>query len=309
MFNLIECTGHPRDLGLAQGLALRTAIAKHVDTTHLPSRRRRRPSLAAFTSGSIRGGGAGREVIRHFTHLAERVDGLARGAGIPFDSLMKLQLKPLTGAPDAIALSAIALDEIPGATVVRSLSGRDWVIRRSLPEVGFASLEVAHPWHVGAIAGLNEEGLAACIVPGSESFQNDGLPPSQLLVQECLQRFTDVAAGLGWCTHRPVGGGGTILLADASGDRASIRFESQGRTIVERSEEALCAGGPPQALEAIREGRQLDLKAIARRVEDEHGLSILRLSCSRLVLEAQGISGDEARFSLPVNGREQAADS
>jgi hypothetical protein len=83
--------------------------------------------------------------------------------------------------------------------------------------------------------------------------------------------------------------------------------------MVERGKEALCAGGPPPALEVIREGlregRQLDFKAIARQIEDAHGLSILRLSCSRLVLEAEGISGDETRFSLPVKDREQAADS
>ena len=313
MFSLIECRGHPRDMGFAQGLALRTAIARQVAARDLPGQRRRGPTLTAFSAGEVRGAGAGREMIRHFTHLAERVDGLARGARIPVDSIFRLQVEVSALDPEALALSAIGLDSIPGASLVRSLPGRDWVIRRSRPEVGFASIEVAHPWHVGASAGLNELGLAASIVPGPPSSGDDGLAPVLLLVQECLQRFGNVDAGLGWCMNRPVGGEGTILLADASGDRATIRFEVGGGTLAQRGDSIHCAGGSASLLESIKAqvqgGRELDLKAIEQTDVDGRGLSIVRLGCRRRILEIQGIAGHESRFFLPLESSGPVGDA
>ena len=90
MWNVIECSGHPRDLGFEQGLALRSVIREQVARAGLSLRRRRWPGLSAFASGGVRGSGAAREMIRHFTHLAERADGLARGADVPLDSLLRL---------------------------------------------------------------------------------------------------------------------------------------------------------------------------------------------------------------------------
>ena len=79
MLTTIECAGHPRDMGLAQGIATRTANRAEAERLGLPLRRSRMPSLRAHSVGAVRGAGAGREMFRHFAHQAERLEGLARG--------------------------------------------------------------------------------------------------------------------------------------------------------------------------------------------------------------------------------------
>ena len=74
MWNVIECKGHPRDLGLEQGLALGSVIRQQAGQAGLSAQRSRWPSLSAFASGTVRGSGRSREMIRHFTHLSERAD-------------------------------------------------------------------------------------------------------------------------------------------------------------------------------------------------------------------------------------------
>lgn len=80
MRTVIECAGHPRDMGLAQGGALASSIRRACDEAGLPWRRSRMPSLRALNVGPLRGSGAGRELFRHFPHQAERLEGLARAA-------------------------------------------------------------------------------------------------------------------------------------------------------------------------------------------------------------------------------------
>ncbi|MFP6638793.1 MAG: hypothetical protein VCC04_01010, partial [Myxococcota bacterium] len=220
MLQVIECAGHPRDLGFGQGRALRPLVRERIADEGLSLRRSRWPSLHPFVKGPVRGRGGSREVVRHFTHLAERVDGLARGADVPVDSLFRLQGRMGQVEGSAIALSAASLDGDSGEMLARGLPGANWVVRRSRPEVGFASLELTHAWWVTAVAGINEASLAACLVPHAGPIDDraaeDSLPSAHLLVQECLQRFEDVDAGIDWCAHRPASGDASLWLADGS---------------------------------------------------------------------------------------------
>ena len=75
MLTTLHCAGHPRDMGLAQGTAARHAIRAEAARLGLPLRRSRKPDLRALAVGPIRGIGSGRELFRHFAHLAERVEG------------------------------------------------------------------------------------------------------------------------------------------------------------------------------------------------------------------------------------------
>ena len=77
MWTTIECAGHPRDMGLAQGAAARSAIRDEISRAGLALERSRMPTLRALGVGSVRGQGAGREFVRHFAHQAERLEGLA----------------------------------------------------------------------------------------------------------------------------------------------------------------------------------------------------------------------------------------
>lgn len=210
----IECAGHPRDMGLAQGRTLREAIRAAVAEAGLPRRRSRWPSLRALVSGPLRGRGAGRELFRHFAHQAERLEGLAQGAGVPLDSLLELQLR------------------------LRSTDGGPgFFVRTSRPVVGFRSLELTWPWLVPAVAGVNEAGLAilahtpVAVHGGDPAIHREGGAPPVLLVQDCLARFEDLAGALDWCRKRPVEGEQTLVVADASGAMAEVVVSGRMRRI------------------------------------------------------------------------------
>ena len=102
-------------------------------------------------------------------------------------------------------------------------SGADesYVVRRSVPEVGFASVELTRPWFVSAFAGVNEHGLAVALQAPRQAGAPTDLT-STLLVQDCLQPFTPVAACVDWCSKRPSQGASRLGVADVSGDRAQI---------------------------------------------------------------------------------------
>ena len=333
MWQVIECSGHPRDLGYQQGLALRAPIRQCAEQAGLSTRRSRWPSLAAFTSGSMRGSGSAREMIRHFTHLAERADGLARGAEIPLDSLLRLQELAAPGKSDGWALCAADLGDSAGVSLSLSLAESSGLVRRSLPEVGFASLEVTSPWQVSAWGGVNEAGLAACIVPDAAQ----GMPPLdepdppapaaapiQLFVQECLQRFEDVEAGIGWCMDRPAAGKGTIVLGDAAGHRGAIRFAGGSRSPEQGQGGPLVAGNSEAILDALRawalaEARKEDgppsappsvslSASLSASLGGAHPPASLHLACGQRQFEIRQGAAEQRVLALRADGAPAAPD-
>jgi hypothetical protein len=317
MLHGIECAGHPRDMGSLQGQACRQAVVDCVSRSGLTHRRGRLPSLASFTSGRVRGGGGAREIIRHYTHLSERIDGLARGAGVSTDSLLALHMRTISALPGtellwqpALALAATGLDAQPGLTLVRGLAAaRDgeagWILRRSQPEVGFASLEVTLPWLVTAVAGVNESGLAAAWLPGPCPDASPAkAAPFILMVQECLQRFGDVNAAADWCLSRPAQGPGSILIAGAKGE--FVRVEASGGTRRAQSVDVLpWAQGETERLaeslvETARHEERLDIKALAAGGGAEPPQAFVRLACVGGALQLRRLSPplEEARLEL-----------
>jgi len=164
---VIECRGDPRAMGFAQGRSCRPAVRARVVHAGAATRKRVLRALLPLTTGRVLGRGMGREVIRHYPHLSERIQGLARGADLPFEALMELFVRAVSGAAADRALSAEAAvavgstGERGGLVVARALSGSGvpgsaWILRHSRPEVGFASHEVTLPWLASAVAGVNE---------------------------------------------------------------------------------------------------------------------------------------------------------
>lgn len=254
MWTTIECAGHPRDMGLAQGTALTSAIRAELARAGLPLRRSRWPDLRGLTSGPLRGAGAGRELFRHFAHQAERLEELARRADVPVDSVLELHLRLRAGGVAGGLLARRASlrthDAVSGGgerarpegsdravvlerTLPAALPGEaGWIVRESRPAVGFGSVEITLPWLVSSIAGVNEAGLA--VVAGPMLWGKAGLggqAPSILLVQECLQRFPDLPGALDWCRKRPVEGEQAFVLADASGAVATVTATGRERRI------------------------------------------------------------------------------
>jgi hypothetical protein len=258
MWTMIECAGHPRDMGLTQGAAARSAIRAEVGRAGLPLKRSRIPTLKALAAGPLRGQGAGREFFRHFAHQSERLEGLACAAGVPTDSVLDLHLRVRAGGLEGGLLSRRASlrartvggsGEDKRALLERSLpSASDgemgWIVRESRPEVGFRSVEIGLPWLVSAVAGVNVGGLAVVAGPllwGAPG--HDGWPPSLLLVQECLQRFKDVQGALDWCRKRPVEGEQSFVLADSSGALATVVASGRERRVQSGEGELYLEGG------------------------------------------------------------------
>ncbi len=288
--NVIEVSGHPRDMGLAQGRALRTAVGEVVAAEGLPGKRSRWPALSAFSSGRVLGRGAGRELIRHYTHLSERIDGLAREALVPVASVMQLHVGRSVGrrndtqvAGGAVALAGRDLGDPAALTMARTIPAPptdlgDWLVRRSRPAVGFVSIEVTLPWLASAVVGVNEAGLCASYVADGEVEGVYAAPTFLLMVQECLQRFEDVEAACDWCDSRPASGRGTLLVCDASGDLAAVTISGRQVSARRADESGLLLAGPdaPEA-STIGEDRRRPAEALLG-VEAPAVVSILPVS-------------------------------
>jgi len=307
MWTSIECAGHPRDMGLAQGGACAVSIRSACDMAGLPLRRSRLPSLRGLTSGSIRGAGSGREFQRHFAHQAERLEGLARAANLPTDSVLALHLRLRAGGQEGGLLSRRASLRAHGGerstpekrTILERTLPKatpdetGWMLRESRPEVGFRSVEIGLPWLVPGVAGLNEAGLA--VMAGPILWGNPGhggFPTSALLVQECLQRFEDLGGAIDWCSKRPVEGEQSIVLADASGAVATVISTGRDRRIQEGEGELYLEGGEPP--EKVAEQAGCD-GMIAADGDGDAGRVILDPHSRTLRLEA-----DEATIEVCV---------
>lgn len=328
MDSFIECVGDPRAMGHGQGLAHRTAIQASIATLGASTRRSRLPSLFALTSGSDLGGGAGREVIRHYTHLAERMAGIARNADVPFSSLMQLFCASTCGAAperelvaNAVAIGAREVEDIvAGPLVLRSLAGSSfdvshWILRKSLPEVGFASAEITLPWLATAVAGINQAGIAIAMAPRSESYGggvNAGAvnprhaPHAVLLVQECLQRFEDLAGCLDWCRKRPRSGNVSLVIADAVGRVAKVEIEGLECRIVEPDSGFVSDGASPEIDRRLhahyRERQRIDLEVLPSIGESVGDLAVwlepARRNLSIRSVRESGSAGKTIEISL-----------
>jgi hypothetical protein len=267
MADAIVCVGCPRDQGLDQARACRGPIRDRVARSGIAVRRRRRATLRPFAAGPVLGSGPGRDLIRHYTHLSERLEGIALGADLPLDALVEVGLR----CADLLDReAAVVACEEAGGRVARALPesvspGSRWILRRSRPEVGFASLEVTLPWLSSALVGVNQEGLAAALATGPEGA---GFMPG-LLVQECLQRFSDVESSLDWCLKRPKAGPGTVVLADGGGDIAAVRVTGGERQLLRPNEGLLVQGGSAELEAELRkvhhQGGCVDPQLLAKR--------------------------------------------
>lgn len=183
---VIRCAGAPRDLGLDQGAVLRSRV-RRAARGHWA---RRVFEWARGQHKSLR-----RDLLRHFPHQAERMMGLARGAGVGSARLAALLAQTPPGA-NAVAreggreasgsaaaqagyhrgaggsADAERAEAERGARLDCSLPlhcGRgldDLVLRHSAPDNDRASVEIALAWQAPALVGVNADGLAVCALPG-----------------------------------------------------------------------------------------------------------------------------------------------
>ena len=108
-------------------------------------------------------------------------------------------------------------------------------VRRSRPREGLRSLALTYPTLVGAVAGVNEAGLALSYNQAYATDLSRSTPATfvTMVLQECLDRCRTVAEALEHVLATPVTNGAMVTLVDASGDRAVVEV-SAGLRLVRR---------------------------------------------------------------------------
>lgn len=102
-------------------------------------------------------------------------------------------------------------------------------VRESVPDEGFPSLCVTYPPMLGTICGVNAAGLGASLNHAwvRKLWSGEALPIT-LLVQDVLDRCTDVAEALEEISKVKVPNGSMMTLVDARGTRAAVELTPAG---------------------------------------------------------------------------------
>jgi hypothetical protein len=228
---LVRCAGAPRDLGLDQGRACRDEIRADarahgwIAAAGLADRLRalRRddsPARAALA----------RDVTRHFPHLAERIAGLAAGAGVANGALVDALLRELDGHAGGARCEGGAAGAALELRIASPWPLTGFAVRACTPDGGYPNLSFARPSHVGGLAGVNDRGLAGVAVPLAAPAPDERCAaPGLLLLDQCIERLDSVEKALDWCEHRPGGGHALLTFRDAAGAAAAIEIDGEKR--------------------------------------------------------------------------------
>jgi hypothetical protein len=175
--------------------------------------------------------------------MLERMQGIADGSGLTLRSLclmnaMEAFVNSLQGRvvmPPLGACSSLAIRRS------RSRNGEPiiaknfdylpvlqpfYIMRECRPHNGFASLQFAVAPQPGAVDGVNEKGLAITL---DYAFVTDLGPPNPLitmLIADALAACATVDEAVRRITANPRWGAGLLMLADASGELASVELSS-----------------------------------------------------------------------------------
>lgn len=229
---LLRCAGAPRDLGLDQGRAARDAIRADARAHGFPAAETLGDRVVALRrdAASVRSALA-RDLTRQFPHLAERVAGLAAGAGVREAALLEALARELDADTDDALHCEAGIDG--DALVLRiaapwPLTG--FITRECTPDGGYANLTFTRPAHVGSLAGVNEHGLAGVAMPlAAPAHDERCTAPGILLLDQCIERLDRVEKALEWCEHRPGGGRALLVFADATGATGAIEIDGEKR--------------------------------------------------------------------------------
>ncbi len=243
----VICGGSPRDMGRAQGRALRARIHEAWDRlSELEAFELARPRWLPMRLFRLL---AERRVSkalkapfsRDFPDMLERLEGIAESSGLRLDSLVLLNaleiylgsLRDKTAPAGACSAFAVRAGRSrSGEPVIARnfdyvpLTQLFYGLREGRPAGGLKSLEFIAAPMAGAIDGVNERGLA---IAYNYAFAVDDPRPAgtiSMAVSEALARCSSVAEAAERIASRPRWGGGLLLLADAAGDIASLELSN-----------------------------------------------------------------------------------
>lgn len=189
-----------------------------------------------------------------------RVRGIADAAGAHLAELQLLNLMepilsdlrdfmrtgPIGGGCSAVALRGSAVDG-GQPVLVRNFDYLPsvqpfYVLRELRPTSGYRALEFTVAPLAGAVDGINEKGLA--IANNYAYVTDDGNPAATLtmVTSMVLAECATVAEAEAFLSSQKIWGGGILMLADASGDIASLEISNTRRAThrPREGEDTLC---------------------------------------------------------------------
>ncbi len=175
--------------------------------------------------------------------MLARLQGIAEGAGLPLRSVCLMNameafiasMRGRTAVPLPGACSALAVRGTRsrgGEPVIAKnfdylpLVQPFFILRESHPRGGLRSLDFAVAPQAGTVDGMNEKGLA---ITYNYAFVIDSSPPNPLitmLIADALASCATVTEAVRHITATPRWGAGMLMLADASGNLASVELSN-----------------------------------------------------------------------------------
>jgi isopenicillin-N N-acyltransferase-like protein len=247
----VICSGTPYEMGHAQGAAMREQIQQaRLSLRRLDAFRMEQPRWMPYpiflnfaerkVAGLVRPG-----VASAFPQAHERLQGIAEGAGVSqktlylfngLESLMarvegRIRIPALSAACSAVAVRGNRSAD-GHAVIARNFDYLPIVqpyfaLRETRPAGGMRSLEFFTAPMAGAIDGVNEAGLS---ITYNYAFTLDKpTEPAGLIsmaISEALARLRTVTEAADWISSRPRSSGALLMLADATGDIASLELSA-----------------------------------------------------------------------------------
>ena len=242
--------GSPAEMGFAQGRALGEKLHSMRDDMlrKAESFRLRQPRwlsfhgfrwLAEWKVSHL----LSRSVTRDYPRMSERIEGIAEGAGLQpknvllFNALESLlsSMSGITSSPGG-ACSAVAVRGRRSRTgepmIARNFDYLPivqpyYIVRQSRPKDRLHSIEFSTVPLAGSVDGMNESGL--CITYDyayTTDIPASFTAPLSMLICEALEQCETVTEAARWITTKPRWGAGILMMADATGDIASLEISS-----------------------------------------------------------------------------------
>ena len=245
-------------------------------------------------------GMAARPLLKGVPDAAFReIEGLADGAGLPFDAMWLLQNATTFGAlEDKTSLFATPLCTMFAATGLRAgaddlLVARnlDWtydelpLVTKVTPAEGHKYVQVGFTWNAGVFTGMNDAGLVVCVerMPGAPAPEKQG-PPIEMVLRELLQTKDKFEPALAMLAAQEHVRGAHVLVAGFEGKTpkpfAAVIEYGPTVTVRRSDKEGLLTGTDPASASAdeaarSRYGRVLAMASEKRIVGDREMQRIL----------------------------------
>jgi hypothetical protein len=170
-----------------------------------------------------------------YPEMAEEMEGIAEGAGLPKDQVFRVNLQRLHAAP-ACSIAGI-----------RDRAGNPWIAKtddigedelglnilcRGIPDSGPGTLALRFAGTLWTSAGTNDRGFCLAVTRLEDGAGPVGGLPPMLLLAALVERCATVAEAVDFLERHDLDFGGfSLLLADASKNMVLLEKNTQGQCL------------------------------------------------------------------------------